>query len=449
MNISTYSEGSQLGDFAAFVALDWGGKKHAWSMQITENGKTIRSRGDLVNSPEAVEQWAADLARRFGGRPIALAIEQVRGAVIAMLSKYAHIVVFPIHPQTLCSYRKGLRPCGPKSDPSDADLLLEFLLRHFDQVRPLRPDTVETRTLRILVEERRKFVDDHTAHTNRLTGWLKQIFPQILGWFDDPGSPLVAKLLGRWPTLEALQKAKPETLRSFFQKNNSRSQARIEERIEQIGKAVPATHDQALIYAGGRVIENLLKGIARLRQTIAELDQAIETRFKQHPDFFIVNSFPGAGPVMAPRLIAALGTDRERFGSASELQCCTGIAPIVVSSGNQHITQWRWSCSQFLRQTIHEWAQHSMGKSEWAKAYYDRQRSNNKSHQAAVRALAFKWLRILYRCWKDRKPYDAALYESRLRSTASQHPIPSKAPEAVKIQWKKQSGFSKLTAVSS
>lgn len=449
MDISNYPEGLKPQDFAAIVALDWGGKKHAWSMQITQNGKPIRSRGELINSPEAVEQWAAELARRFGGRPIAVAIEQVRGAVVAMLGKYAHIVVFPIHPQTLASYRKGLRPCGPKSDPSDADLLLEFLLRHFDQVRPLRPDTVETRTLRVLVEERRKFVEDHTAQTHRLTAWLKQIFPQILGWFDDPGSPLVAKLLERWPTVETLQKAKPETLRSFFQKSNSRSHARIEERIEQIGKAVPATHDQALIHAGGLVIQNLLKGIAQLRQTIADLDEAIEKTLKQHPDFFIVNSFPGAGPVMAPRLIAALGTDRERFGSASQLQCCTGIAPIVVSSGKLSITQWRWNCPQFVRQTIHEWAQHSMGKSKWAKAYYDRQRAKNKSHQAAVRALAFKWLRILYRCWKDRKPYDASLYEARLRITSSQPPTIDQVHETLNIQWKNQAGFSKLTALSS
>lgn len=451
MNISQKPDGP-LQEFAVFIALDWGDEKHAWAMQTTDNGKRIRSQGVLTNSPEAVELWAAELAQRFSARPIALAVEQVRGAVVAMLSKYAHIVLFPIHPKTLSSYREGLRPSGPKSDPSDAVLLLEFLLRHSDQVRPLRPDTIATRTLRVLVEERRKFVNEHTAQTNRLCAWLKQIFPQILGWFDDSGSPLVAKLLARWPTLTILQKAKPETLRSFFQKHNCRNQARIEERIEQIGKAVPATHDQALIQAGGLVIENLLKGIAQLRQTIASFDEAIEKNFKQHPDFFIVNSFPGAGPALAPRLIAALGTDRERFRSASELQCCTGIAPIIISSGKQHTTHWRWACPQFVRQTIHEWAQHSMIKSEWARAYYDRQRADNKSHHAAVRALAFKWLRILYRCWKDRKPYDATLYESRLRSTPSRQLAPSinkVAGQPLKIRWKTESGFSKFTELSS
>jgi hypothetical protein len=445
-------------EFAAFAALDWGDEKHAWVLQASEKSneksnmtRATRWQGELINTPEAVEEWAAELAQRFGGRPIALALEQVRGAVVAMLSKYVHIVLFPIHPKTLSNYRESLRPSGPKSDPSDASLWLEFLLRHSDQVRPLRPDTVATRTLRILVEERRKFVDNHTALSNRLTGWFKQVFPQILTWFDDTGSPLVAKLLQRWPTLEALQKAKPETLRSFFQKHHCRSRACIEERIELIAQAVPATHDQALIQAGGLVIENLLKGIGQLRQSIASLEREIEKSFQAHPDYLIANSFPGAGPALAPRLIAMLGTDRERFGSASELQCATGIAPVIVSSGKQYQVRWRWACSKFIRQTVHEWAQHSLQKSPWARAYYDRQRANHKSHHAAIRALAFKWLRILYRCWKDRTPYDAALYESKLHAVPS-NPSAGAARQVgspLQIQWKTEAGFSRLAGFSS
>jgi transposase len=107
---------------------------------------------------------------------------------------------------------------------------------------------------------------------------------------------------------------------------------------------------------------------------------------------------------MGPRLIAVLGTDRDRFTSASEFQCWTGIAPVVERSGKQYWVHWRWACSKFVRQTIHEWAQHSMKTCNWAREHYDLQRSRNKSHHAAVRSLAFKWLRILFRCWKNREP---------------------------------------------
>jgi hypothetical protein len=79
---------------------------------------------------------------------------------------------------------------------------------------------------------------------------LKQSFPQIVKRFDDVKAGLAANLLERWPTFEQLQKARPETLRKFFHKNNCRSQERIEERLVQIRTTVPATHDRAVLSMG-------------------------------------------------------------------------------------------------------------------------------------------------------------------------------------------------------
>ena len=52
-----------------------------------------------------------------------------------------------------------------------------------------------------------------------------------------------------------------------------------------------------------------------------------------------------------------------------------------------------------------EWAAESIRHSFWARVYYQQQRDAGKAHQAAVRALAFKWIRILFRCWQERTPY--------------------------------------------
>ena len=118
---------------------------------------------------------------------------------------------------------------------------------------------------------------------------------------------------------------------------------------------------------------------------------------------------------MAPRLIAVLGTQRDRFDDASSLQCFSGIAPVTSQSGRQSWVHWRWACPKFARQTFHEWAQHSMKKCEWARIFYQQKREAGKSHHAAIRALAFKWIRILFRCWKDRVPYDEARYLRSVR----------------------------------
>jgi transposase len=432
-NVATQPAAKQ---YAAYIAIDWADKKHAWAMQVAGSGKI--EQGGVDSSPEAMEIWAAELATRFQDKPIAVALEQSRGAVVFLLLKYAHLVMHPVRPSMLSFYRSSFYPSGAKSDPHDAKLLLDILICHRDQLEPLRPDTVETRTLLMLVEERRKLVDDRTAYSNSIKGGLKQYFPQAVNWFDDICASIALDFLKTWPTLQSLQSVAPETLREFFHTHNSRSTERIEQRIEEIAKAVPATRDEAVLAAGVTSVTNRLQIVASLCAAIDDVDAKIKHLMKTHPDAAIIQSFPGAGPAMAPLaqelkahwIIAALGTDRNRFLSASELQCYSGIAPVSVSSGNLSLVRWRWGCPTFIRQTFHEWAQHSMKKSNWARQFYDHQRAKDKSHHAAIRSLAFKWQRILFRCWKDGVLYDEAKYEAALlRGKQKQAASPASTPK--------------------
>jgi len=176
--------------------------------------------------------------------------------------------------------------------------------------------------------------------------------------------------------------------------------------------------------------------------TAATYDKKIDALAGEHPDYALMKSFPGAGPASAARLIAALGSRRERYNTAHELQCYSGIAPVVASSGQQRWVHWRWACPKFLRQTFHEWALHSIAYSEWAREYYERQRAKGKGRNTVIRSLAFKWIRILFRCWKNRVPYDEQLYQ---RAIAKRHPQPKVSP-TVELQWKNVASFSKLSA---
>jgi hypothetical protein len=135
------------------------------------------------------------------------------------------------------------------------------------------------------------------------------------------------------------------------------------------------------------------------------------------PIFFIFDSLPGAGAVMAPRLLAAFGSQRERYGSAGEVQTYTGIAPVMEKSGKKKWVHFRWACPKFLCQSFHEWAGHSIAQSVWARSYYQQLRNRGKGHHAAVRALVFKGIRILFRCWKDRVAYDENKYLAAPRPT--------------------------------
>jgi len=400
-------------EFAAYVGIDWADQKHVWSLQVAATGK--REEGEVEHSPEAVEAWINGWMARFPGQPIAVCLEQSRGALLNMLSKYQQLILFPVHPATVSRFRAALYPSGAKDDPKDADLVLDLLVHHRERLRRLEPDTVETREIRFLVEQRRNFVNQKTAQSNRLTSTLKQYYPQILDWFDDPTAPLVAAFLSRWPTLEMLQKVRQETLIRFFHEHNCRSQELIEQRWQQIRTAVPATRDQAVIDSSIVRMHWLCKVISTLCQAIADLDERILPIAQAHPDYTLFDSLPGAGEVMVPRLIAAFGTKRERFSSASQVQSFTGIAPVTEASGRSEWIHMRWACPKFLRQTFHEWAGHSIPHSEWASAYYHQQLEKGNGHHAAVRSLAAKWIRIVYRCWVNHTPYDEQIYLKSLR----------------------------------
>jgi hypothetical protein len=131
----------------------------------------------------------------------------------------------------------------------------------------------------------------------------------------------------------------------------------------------------------------------------------------------VFESFPGAGPVYIPRLLTAFGEDRSRWGGSVEFLCHSGIAPVTKKSGKSCLVHRRLACSNFVRQTFQEFAAQSIQSSSWARACYDRMRSRGFRHPAAVRSLAYKWIRIMYRCWMDSKPYDEEIYLASLRAS--------------------------------
>ena len=186
--------------------------------------------------------------------------------------------------------------------------------------------------------------------------------------------------------------------------------------------------------------------IQTVRQDISQCEERIEQLTKSHPDFAIFDSFPGAGAALVPRLIAAFGSQRDRFSSAAEIQSYAGIAPVVKQSGNTRSTHCRQAYPRFLRQTFHEWAAHSIQKSDWARTYYEQQLSRGKKHHTAVRALAYKWIRIVYRCWKDGMPYVESSHADALKKRKAAER--SAGTTAVEVQCKKVGGFLKVVAVN-
>jgi transposase len=404
--------------FAALIGLDWGDAEHALALQDVASGKTETST--LAHSPETVLAWLQSLEKRFGSRPVAIALETSKGPLIHMFLNVPWLTVFPIHPATSTRIRKAFAPSGAKDDIPDAQVLLQLLVHYRDKLRPLLSEDVPTRRLAGLCEIRRKSVDQRTGLTNELRSVLKAYFPQALDLVGQRlDSPMALDLLQRWPDLISLKSARPATLKAFYHRHNVRRPEAIQERLELIRQAQALTTDEVIVAVAFRQVQRLIQQLQVLQEHIAEDEKLIQEAFRQHPEAALFRDLPGAGKTLAPRLLVAFGTDRSRYESASQLQRYCGVAPVKEKSCGRIWVHWRWNAPWFLRQTFIEWAGQTVLYSAWAKAYYEQQKSRGKRHWAILRSLAFIWIRILWKCWHTRTPYNETTYLEALRQRHS------------------------------
>jgi transposase len=253
-----------------------------------------------------------------------------------------------------------------------------------------------------------------------LSSLLKLYFPLILQRLgQNLHSELVLDLLARWPTLKDLQRAHPKSLRAFLAEHGLRQEQKQTELLQAIRAATPLTQDEAVIGPHALYVQSLARQLTELNQAIDQFDEELRQAVAQHADAPIFQALPGAGDALVPRLIAAFGSDRARYESAEDLQTQSGIAPVTKRSGQSWLIVRRQACPKFLRQTFHEFANCARQWSSWSQAFYAMKRAGGMKHHAAVRALAFKWIRLLFRLWKTRTIYSETDYIQHLKQKHS------------------------------
>ncbi|TAK08936.1 IS110 family transposase [bacterium] len=404
--------------FDLVIGLDRSDRKADLHLIATDTGQTHYQ--SLDTSPENLHAWLAQLRLQYPQARVAICLEQPAGNLIAFLETYSWITLYAINPITLQKFREAFVTSRAKDDHKDARYLAELLLTHHDKLKPWQPEDSPTRQLQQWVLHRRAVVDQCTGLTNRLQALLKQYFPQALHLCgEDLWRPLATDFLLKWPTLQALQKTSPGSIKEFYYLHGSRSQKLIAQRLQQIQKAVALTDEIALLDSYTLRVQLICRELKLVLKTIQEYERKIADGFAQHPDHEIFASLPGAGPTLAPRLLASLGSERDRFADAKSLQCYSGIAPVTKQSGGKCYVHRRYLCPKFFKQSFHEYAKESILHSRWAAAYYKQQRNKGCGHHIAVRALAYKWQRIIWKCWQARTAYKEETYEAALKKNGS------------------------------
>ncbi|MHC4862330.1 MAG: IS110 family RNA-guided transposase [Planctomycetota bacterium] len=390
-----------------FAGLDWGCVEHA-ACVIDRDGAVV-ARLDIPHTAEGLGRLLADLACIAPPEEIPIAIERPSGLVVDTLVDAAHPVV-PIHPNALKATRSRYRAAGGKSDPGDAYILADLLRTDGHRFRALRPASDEIRALRASVRTRDDLVAERVALANQLRALLETFWPGAAVVFADVDSPIALAFLERYPTPKTASRLGEKRMAAFLARHaycGRRSPSALLERLRAAPRGLAGEAEEE---AKGELVKALVAVLETLVLQIKKTTAAVEHAVAQLPAGRVVMSFPRAGKVNAAQILAELGDHPERFQSESQLAAEAGVAPVTHQSGKQRGVVFRFACNKRLRSAVTTWADNTRHASPWARHVYRKARARGCDHPHAIRILARAWIRVLWRCWRDQTPYDAALH---------------------------------------
>jgi transposase len=398
-----------------FCGIDWANDHHD-ALCIDEQGHQLGSIR-VAHSPDGLSQLDTYLQRMAepGGKDqLACIIETTHGLLIAHLLEQGW-AVYPVNPRTV---ERRRAPSGAKTDIIDAYLLAKTGRADFQDLRRLNPDSEQIQELKTLTRDQDSLVQMQTRLVNQLTACLKAYYPVALEMFGKLQQPSTLAFLRAYPTLQAARAASVEELAATLKQTRYPG---AEQKAQEVARQLqqPCLHaSEVTTRTKSRLMLALVDQLEPLLKQIAEYDKEIERLFLMHADSALFQSLPRAGARLAPRLLAEMGEDRNRYESASSLQALAGTSPVLFQSGTYQKAHRRLGCIKPWRNALQQFAWQSTQHEAWARDYYQRKRAEGKSHTVAVRALANVWARILYAVWKTKEPYHTATFEQARQAHA-------------------------------
>lgn len=385
-----------------FAGLDWASRTHA-ACVIDEHG-SVHLQFEVNHDAAGL----AELCRRLRGAGVtAVAIERPSGLIVDALLE-AGLAVVPIHPNVVKATRPRYRSHGGKSDASDAYLLADLLRTDGHRFKPLAPQSDDIRALRALVRGRDDLVATRVQLANQLRSLLQSFWPGAAEVFADVDSPIGLAFIQRYPTPEAATRLGPKRMAAFCAQHAYSGRRSAEELLQRLHQAPAVAIGELEMEAKGELALSLAHTLARLVDQIRLLSSRIEHHVGSIDDGRILMSFPRAGRICAAQILAELGSVRERFDSDEHLAAEAGVAPVTYASGKSKAVTFRWACNHRLRAALTCMADNSRHANAWAASVYAKARARGCDHPHAVRILSRAWLRVIWRAWTERKPYDPA-----------------------------------------
>lgn len=390
--------------FTHFAGFDWGQTEHQ-IVVVDRLGKILLS----FRFKHDAQGWASlrQKLQDYQTR-LAVSIETSCGPAVERLLEI-NLAVYPMNPKAAERYRDRKSPGGVKSDERDAWSFADALRSDGHGWRPLRPEDELTAELRMLCRDEIGLIELRTALSNQLQAALLEYYQAALEAELDWTTRSAWQFVLTFPAPADLVQAGRRKHNNFLQSHKLYRPQTAEKRLAIFADAEKfASPNHAVTRAKSLLAVTLAKQLLTLEDQLDQFRQRIQTLFNNHPDSEFFGSLPGAGPKLAPRLLSELGTDQQRFESPDALRCYAGTAPVLKQSGKTRFAVLRRACNPTLRATVHLWANLSRTRCAWAQTYYQHKKSQGLSHAAALRCLGQRWLKILWKMWREKKPYDEA-----------------------------------------
>lgn len=394
-----------------FVGIDRASEAHAVCL-IDQTGR-IRWRASVSHAAAGLAGFVQRLRRWRRRGPFAIAVERAGGLLIDTLVQ-AGFDVIPIHPNVVKATRPRYAAAAGKSDPGDACLLADLLRTDGHRFRPLQAPSDETRALRPWVRGRDDLVAQRVALANQLRALLERVWPGAARIVADVDSPIALALLARYPPAQSASRLGEKRLAHFVVQHAYCGRRSARDLLARLPAAPTSPLGDHEAEAAGDLVRSLVAVLTPLVAQIPQLGAAIAAALQQHPDAPIGQALPRSGTVNAAQILAELGDDRHRFVSAEHLAAAAGVVPVTHASGTHHGVRFRWACNTRLRAAPTTFAGHSRHASAWGAALDRRALSRGCAHPHAIRILARAWVRVLWRCWRDRTPYEVTRHRAAM-----------------------------------
>lgn len=398
-----------------YLGVDWGDRTHA--VAVGDEGGARVAEMKVEESVEGMAEFGRWLdERRCEGIELWAAIEKGEGRIVDFLLDH-RVRVFAINPKAVDRARDRFRQSGSKSDPFDAWVLCEFLRTDHMHLRALRPNSEQAQELKILTRDHQRLVRHKTRLLNQLEVTLKEYYVRPVEAFGALDTPMALDFLKQYPTPQALGRLSLKAWRRFAREHRltEKRSSELWEKLSQGQLSVP----EHVVRAKAQLMGVLVEELEVLVRAVQKYGEKVERFFASMPAAELTKKLPGGkSGTMMPTLWAQLGDAEGRWESFGHLQAHAGTVPVTKKSGKSEVVHFRYACNKEMRHAVYLLAFVSLRQSEWALAYYRKQRERGHSHHQALRALGAKWLKILFVVWRDRVPYDE---NHHLANIARQH----------------------------